>query len=237
MSLSVSAVSPTHRARSISRMSSSESSLGSSADSATPRHQRSKKRTIQLVFPYAPATVVEVCVSNRCHFDNDNRNISSHQPYITTSEAEPLKSMPLCLIPNDTMRQLPPILHFGWSIDQDKFLEWCVSEGFQRTTTDINGHYVFDHAGTVAGALHYFAQRSGAGMFQPYFQLTCHRREPVIIALTSNYTVSDQLDGTRSEIFALGSLLQKEGLLNRSSAAARWYIDFKEWQWVVLNSK
>lgn len=131
------------------------------------------------------------------------------------------------------MRQLPPILHYGWSIDQEKLLEWCAAEGFQRTTTDINGHHVFDYAETVAGALRYFAQRSGAAMFLPYVQLTCHTREPLIIALTSNYTVSDELDGRRWEIFALGSLLQKEGLLNRSSAAARWYIDFKQWQWVT----
>jgi len=135
------------------------------------------------------------------------------------------------------MRQLPPILHFGWSIDQDKLLEWSATEGFQRTTTDINGHYVFDYQGTVAGALHYFAQRSGAGTFEPYIQLTCHKTDPVIVALASSYTVSDQLDGKRWEIFALGSLLQKEGLLNQSSVAARWYIDFKEWQWVPNRPK
>ena len=74
-------------------------------------------------------------------------------------------------------------------------------------------------------------------MFEPYIQLTCHKRDPVIIALTSNYTVSDELDGRRWQISAFGSLLQKEGLLNRVSAAARWYIDFKEWQWVVNRQK
>ena len=161
----------------------------------------------------------------------------SHQPYKIASEAEPLKSMPGCLIPKDTMRQLPPILHLGWSIDEDKLLEWCASEGFERTITDINGHHVFDYTGTMAGALHYFAQRSGAGMFDPYIQLTCHRREPVIIAITSNYLVSDKLEGRRVEVFALGSLLQREGLLNRDSMAARWYLDFKEWQWIINKPK
>jgi hypothetical protein len=64
MSLSVSAVSPTRG--SISRMSSSESSVGSPSDSV-PR-QRTKKRTIQLVFPYAPAVVSRVSFPylNRC---------------------------------------------------------------------------------------------------------------------------------------------------------------------------
>jgi hypothetical protein len=135
------------------------------------------------------------------------------------------------------MRQLPPILHFGWSIDQETLLEWCAAEGFYRTNTDINGHYVFDYEETVAGALHYFAQRSGAGMFEPYVQLTCHTREPVIIALTSNYSTYGKLDGREWEIFALGSLLQKEGLLNRPSASPRWYIDFKKWQWVSNGPK
>lgn len=131
------------------------------------------------------------------------------------------------------MRQLPPILHLGWSIDEDRLLEWSASEGFQRTTTDINGHHVFDYTGTVAGALHYFAQRSGAVMFEPYIQLTCHRREPVMIALISNYTISDDLEGAKMAVFALGALLQREGLLIRDSTSARWYLDFKEWQWVV----
>jgi hypothetical protein len=135
------------------------------------------------------------------------------------------------------MRQLPPILHLGWSIDEDKLLEWCDTEGFQRSTTDINGHWVFDYTGTAAGALLYFAQRSGAGTFVPYVQLTCHKREPIIIALTSNYALSDELDRRRSEIFAFGSLLLREGLLTRDSAAARWYIDFNEWQWVSSKPK
>jgi hypothetical protein len=135
------------------------------------------------------------------------------------------------------MRQLPPVLHLGWSIDEDKLLEWCALEGFQRTITDINGHYVFDYAGTVSGALHYFAQRSGAGTFEPYIQLTCHRREPIVIALASNYLVSDGLEGRRWEISTLGSLLRRESLLIRDSAAARWYIDFKEWQWVINRQK
>jgi len=145
--------------------------------------------------------------------------------------------MPICLIPKDHMRQLPPILHLGWSIDEDKLLEWCANEGFQRTITDINGHDVFDYSGTVAGALHYFAQRSGAGMFSPYIQLTCHRREPIIVALVSNYLVADQLEGRRTEILALGSLFQREDLLNRDSMAARWYLDFKEWQWIANRPK
>ena len=74
-------------------------------------------------------------------------------------------------------------------------------------------------------------------MFEPYIQLTCHRREPVIVAITSNYLVSDQLEGRRVEIFALGSILQREGLLNRDSMAARWYLDFKQWQWVMNRPK
>ena len=145
--------------------------------------------------------------------------------------------MPLCLIPNDSFPHLPPILHLGWSIDEDKLLEWCASEGFQRTTTDINGHWVFDYTGTVAGALHYFAQRAGAKAFEPYIQLTSHRREPVIVALISNYTVDVELDGRRAEIFALGSLLRREGILSRDSVAAKWYIDYKEWQWVTNKLK
>jgi hypothetical protein len=145
--------------------------------------------------------------------------------------------MPSCLIPKDRMRQLPPILHLGWSIDEDKLLDWCVTEGFERTTTDINGHDVFDYTGTVGGALQYLAERSGAWMFHPYLQLTCHRREPIVVALMSNYLVSNQLEGRRAEILAFGSLLQREGLLNRDSMGARWYIDFKEWQWVVNKPK
>jgi hypothetical protein len=145
--------------------------------------------------------------------------------------------MPLCLVPNDTTRQLPPILHLGWSIDEDKLLEWCATEGFQRSTTDINGHWVFDYTETVTGALLYFAQRSGAKTFKPYIQLTCHTREPVIIALTSNYTLNRELDGRRPEIFALDSLLRREGFLTRDSLVAKWYIDFKEWQWVANRPK
>ena len=104
-------------------------------------------------------------------------------------------------------------------------------------TTDINGHDVFDYIGTVSGALHYFAQRSGAVMFSPYIQLTCHRREPIIVALTSNYSVSDELGGMKSEILALGSFLQREGLLERDPVAARWYLDFKEWRWIANKPK
>ena len=239
MSLSVSAVSPARGT--IPRMPSSESSAGSS--DSTPQ-QRAKKRVTQLVFPYAPSIVPEVSFPPPPlpkpvpPFDIVNRHPApSHQPYTIASEAEPLKSMPLCLIPKDSMRKLPPLLHLGWSIDEGKLLEWCASEGFQRTTTDINGHDVFDYTGTMTGALRYFAQRSGAGMFDPYIQLTCHRKEPVIVALTSNYLVSDELDGRRSEVFALASLLQREGLLSRSSMAARWYLDLKEWQWIANRPK
>jgi len=57
MSLSVSAVSPIRGG--ISRMSSSESSVGSPSSDSAPR-QRTKKRTIQLVFPYIPAIVQQV---------------------------------------------------------------------------------------------------------------------------------------------------------------------------------
>jgi len=131
------------------------------------------------------------------------------------------------------MRYLPPILHLGWSIDHDKLLSWSLNEGFERTTTDINGHDVFDYTGTTAGALRYFAQRSGAGTFDPYIQFTCHRKEPVIVALTSNYLVSGKLEGKRAAILAFGSLLRREGLLSRDSMGARWYLDLREWQWII----
>jgi len=45
------------------------------------------------------------------------------------------------------------------------------------------------------------------------------------------------MEGRRLEVFALGSLLQREGLLNRDSIAARWYLDLKEWRWVINRPK
>ena len=230
--LSVSAVSP------IRGMAPYTPSLESPSDPTLPHGSR--KQAIQLVFPYAPAIISEVSflspslgpvVGEPCVL----RRLA--QPYSVASEAEPLKSIPTCLIPNDHMRYLPPILHFGWAIDEDKLLEWCVTEGFHRTTTDINGHDVFDYTGTVSGALHYFAQRSGAGMFSPYIQLTCHRREPIIAALASNYLMPDGLSGRKTEILALGSLLKREGLLKRDSVAARWHLDFKDWRWIANKTK
>ena len=74
-------------------------------------------------------------------------------------------------------------------------------------------------------------------MFTPYIKSTCHRREPIVAALASNYSVSDKLSGKKTEILALGSLLKREGLLERDSVAARWYLDFKEWRWITNKPK
>ena len=71
--LSVSAVLPIRAP--ISRASSSESSVGSPSD-PTPR-QRTKKRPVQLVFPYAPSVVPHVSSSSVLSpFDLDSETTS-----------------------------------------------------------------------------------------------------------------------------------------------------------------
>ena len=143
-------------------------------------------------------------------------------------------------------------------------MQWCNSEGFDRTTFDINDRPVFDYRSTVACALAYLAQRSGLTPFPglhsdsvshedeivPYVQSTCSHKAPIIIALVSNYDIDGvkRLGVIKNKIYAFGRLLFREGLLdvdpsvdapwskspNPSVESPRWYLDYKEWQWIPV---
>lgn len=122
---------------------------------------------------------------------------------------------------------------------------------------------MFDYRSTVASALAYLAQRSGLSSFAlnhgsgsdeveivPYVQSTCSRKAPIVIALVSNYDVEgvNRLGSIKNKIYAFGRLLFKEGLLDvdlpadapwskslsASVESPRWYLDYKEWQWVPV---
>lgn len=122
---------------------------------------------------------------------------------------------------------------------------------------------MFDYRSTVAAALAYLAQRSGLSSFTdnqgsdsteediiPYIQSTCSHKAPLIVALMTNYDIEGvkRLGFIKTQIYAFGRLLFKEGLLDmeipadapwsKSPYAAvespRWYLDYKEWQWVPV---
>ena len=115
-------------------------------------------------------------------------------------------------------------------------MQWCSSEGFDRTTCDIDDRPVFDYRSTVASALSYLAQRSGLSSSSscwgssspnrgsdpsdgvdivPHIQSTCNLKAPVIIALVSNYDIEGvkRLGFIKNRIYAFGRLLFREGLL------------------------
>jgi len=221
--------------------------LSSNSSSGSSRHRRSthskKRGTRANAFPYAPQPV--------------------QNPWLAASNADPLKSLESRLLPHDSRSTstsyysssaytfLPPVLHAGWAINEDALLEWCTSEGFDRTTYDIDDRPVFDYRSTVASALSYLAQRSGLSSFHssslssstanrgssdsdsvdifPYVQSTCSQRAPIIVALVSNYDIEGvkQLGFIKSRIYAFGRLLFREGLLldadcDASPADASW---------------
>ena len=122
---------------------------------------------------------------------------------------------------------------------------------------------MFDYRSTVASALAYLAQRSGLSSFTanrgsdraeddivPYIQSTCSHKTPIIVALVTNYDIEGvkRLGFIKSQIYAFGRLLFKEGLLDvdipvdapwskspyASIESPRWYLDYKEWQWVPV---
>ena len=86
----------------------------------------------------------------------------------------------------------------------------------------------------------------------PYVQSTCNHDAPTIIALVSNYDVQGvmRLGSIKNKIYAFGKLLFREGLLdvddispanapwstpsNSSVESPKWYLDYKEWQWVPV---
>lgn len=256
---------------SMDRSSSETLSSSSSSSSDSTRHKRSgysKKRTTKVnVFPYAPQSVPN--------------------PWVAASIADPLKSLESRLLPYDSRSSssyysssaytfLPPVLHAGWAINEDALLQWCTTEGFDRTTYDIDDRPVFDYRSTVASAIAYLTQRSGLSAFPhpylgsstsphgssaqnddeivPYIQSTCNQKAPLIVALVSNYNIEGvkRLGAIRSKIYAFGRLLFREGLLsdvdydpsadvpwsksshNPTFEAPKWYLDYKEWQWVPV---
>jgi len=122
---------------------------------------------------------------------------------------------------------------------------------------------VFDYRSTVASALAYLSQRSGLTSFTanresdctedeivPYIQSTCSHKSPLIVALVTNYDIEGvkRLGFIKTQIYAFGRLLYKEGLLDMdippeapwskspyaSIESPRWYLDYKEWQWVPV---
>ena len=263
--------------------SSSETLSSTSSSSHSNRHRRnphSKKRSTRAdTFPYVPQSIPDVCpllLSLSVHSYSPNFS----QPWIAASNADPLKSLESRLLPYDsrspsisyysstTYNFLPPVLHAGWAINEDALLQWCTSEGFDRTTYDIDDRPVFDYRSTVASALSYLAQRSGLSSFSsphlgssppnrgssppdgadivPYIQSTCNQKSPIIIALVSNYDIEGvmQLGSMKPRIYAFGRLLFREGLLldanydtsssNPSVESPKWYLDYKEWQWVPI---
>ena len=146
-------------------------------------------------------------------------------------------------------------------------MQWCSSEGFDRTTCDIDDRPVFDYRSTVASALSYLAQRSGLSSYShwgssspnrgsdpldgvdivPHIQSTYNLKAPIIIALVSNYDIEGvkRLGSIKNRIYAFGRLLLREGLLldaeydpsspsHSSAESPKWYLDYKEWQWVPV---
>ena len=118
---------------------------------------------------------------------------------------------------------------------------------------------MFDYRSTVASALSYLAQRSGLSSLTsnqasdeifPYIQSTCSHKSPIIVALVTNYDIEGvkRLGVIKTQIYAFGRLLFKEGLLDvdipadapwskspyASIESPRWYLDHKEWQWVPV---
>lgn len=235
------------------RSSSETLSSNSSADSN--RHRRSthsKKRSNRAnAFPYAPQPVSNVCSLSLLFVRIPADPIFS-QPWVAASNADPLKSLESRLLPYDprssstyysshTYTFLPPVLHAGWAINEDALLQWCSSEGFDRTTCDIDDRPVFDYRSTVASALSYLAQRSGLSSLDssipgrgsdpsdgvvivPYVQSTCNQKAPIIIALVSNYDIDGvkRLGSIKNRIYAFGRLLFREGLLLDADYDASW---------------
>ena len=198
------------------------------------------------------------------------------QPWHAASNADPLKSIESRLLPHDSRSPstsyysssahtfLPPVLHAGWPIDEHALLHWCSTEGFDRTTYDINDRPVFDYRSTVASALAYLAQRAGLLPLSdpysrsspsstddeveilPYVQSTCNHKAPLIIALVSNYDIQGvkRLGSIKSKIYAFGRLLFREGLLDVHDTdpgwskscieSPMWYLDYNHWQWVPV---
>ena len=86
----------------------------------------------------------------------------------------------------------------------------------------------------------------------PYVQSTYNHKAPIIVSLVSNYDIEGvkRLGSIKQKIYAFGRLLFKEGLLdvddavspdapwskssNASVESPRWYLDYKEWQWVPV---
>jgi len=86
----------------------------------------------------------------------------------------------------------------------------------------------------------------------PYVQSTCNLKAPIIVALVSNYDIQGvkRLGFIKNKIYAFGRLLFREGLLdvddaspadapwsppsNSSVESPKWYLDYKEWQWVPV---
>jgi hypothetical protein len=98
-----------------------------------------------------------------------------------------------------------------------------------------------------------FGSNPGSGSDEveivPYVQATCSRKAPIVIALVSNYDIEGvkRLGSIKDKIYAFGRLLFREGLLdvdtppegpwskpNASVESPRWYLDYKEWQWVPV---
>ena len=84
----------------------------------------------------------------------------------------------------------------------------------------------------------------------PYVQSTCSHKSPIIVALVTNYDIDGvkRLGFVKSQIYAFGRLLFREGLLDvdisadapwskspyASIESPKWYLDYKEWQWVPV---
>jgi len=92
---------------------------------------------------------------------------------------------------------------------------------------------------------------SGDNEFEiiPYVQSTCNLKAPIVVALVSNYDTQGvrRLGSIKNKIYAFGRLLFREGLLDVDDASPadppsshspvespKWYLDYKEWQWVPV---
>jgi hypothetical protein len=162
--------------------------------------------------------------------------LPTHKTYSIISKSEPLDKLSKRLRPFSSLKPKtykPPVLHIGWPVNVQKLLNWALEEGFEILTEDIDGRLVRDDEATVDAAVKYFAQRSGAKTFQPYFRFTCHLKERCVIAVGSNYTITSAHDikSMKADMLNFCRLLHAEQLLARESdLVARWYYDYNLWR-------
>lgn len=154
------------------------------------------------------------------------------QPRVAAAGALPLSKMYSSLLPstNSWPGLMPPLIHVGWRIDEDRVIDWCQKNDCAVKIPSDDGPIV-DFISSSLQGIRVLVKMADAETLHPYIAIpyTTADDSTWMLAFATNHNLlQKRLDA--QGILRLRNLLKQAGWTDPDETE-KWYLDHEFWEW------